>query len=73
MYNLIEYSSNDSETIGSLWFYSKDEATNFDNNIANTNNFKSFKYEAKLLENTVAQPVANAAYGILRMAQLLCH
>ena len=30
MYNLIEYSSNYSETTGSLWFYSKDEATNFD-------------------------------------------
>ena len=29
MYNLIEYSSNYSETTGSLWFYSKDEATNF--------------------------------------------
>ena len=28
MYNLIEYSSNHSETTGSLWFYSKDEATN---------------------------------------------
>ena len=28
MYNLIEYSSNYFETIGSLWFYSKDEATN---------------------------------------------
>ena len=29
MYNLIEYSSNYSETTGSLWFYSKDEATSF--------------------------------------------
>ena len=31
MYNLIEYrySSNYLETTGSLWFYSKDEATNF--------------------------------------------
>ena len=43
MYNLIEYSSNYSETTGSLWFYSKHEAYNFNNNIANTNNFKSFK------------------------------
>ena len=43
MYNLIEYSSNHSERTGSLWLYSKDEATNFDNNIANTDNFKSFK------------------------------
>ena len=36
-----------------LWFYSKDEATNFNADIANNNNFKSFEYEAKLLENTV--------------------
>ena len=41
MYNLIEYSyiSNYSETIGSLWFYSKDEATNFNAYITNDNNF----------------------------------
>ena len=43
MYNLIEYSSNYSERTGSLWFYSKDEATNFDANIGNNNNFKSSK------------------------------
>ena len=61
----MEYSSNYSETIGSLWFYSKDEASNFNNNNANTNNFKSFKYKAKLLCNTVAQPNANHANGIL--------
>ena len=53
-YNLIEYSSNCSETAGRLWFYSKDEATNFIADIANTDNFKSFKYNAKLLKNTVA-------------------
>ena len=29
MYNLTEYSSNYSATAGSLWFYSKDEATDF--------------------------------------------
>ena len=34
LHNLIEYALNYSETTGSLWFYSKDEATNFhaDNN-----------------------------------------
>ena len=52
MYNLIEYSSNYSETTGSLWFYSKDEATNFNADIANHNNFRSFKYKTKLLGNT---------------------
>ena len=29
IYNLIEYSTNYSETTGSLWFYSNNEATNF--------------------------------------------
>ena len=48
MYNLIKFSSNYSETRGSLWFYSKDEATNFNADIANTNDFKSFMYKAKL-------------------------
>ena len=43
MYSLIEYSSNYSETTGSLWFYSKDEATNFNADFAKTNNFKSLK------------------------------
>ena len=38
MHNLIEYSSNYSETTGSLWFYSKDEAANSNNNIAIINN-----------------------------------
>ena len=52
MYNLIEYSSNHSETAVSLWCYSKEEATSFNVDIANTNNFKSFMYKAKLLENT---------------------
>ena len=57
MYNLIEYRSNYSEKTGSLWFYSKDEATNFNADIANDNNFKSFMYKAKSLETTVAQPL----------------
>ena len=54
MYSLIEYSSNYFDTTGSLWLYSKDEATNFNAGIANTDNFNSFKYKAKLLENTEA-------------------
>ena len=48
MYNLIEYNSNYSETTGSLWFYSKDEATHFNIDIVNDNHFKSFMYMAKL-------------------------
>ena len=30
MYNLIKYSSNYCDTKSTLWFYSKDEPTNFD-------------------------------------------
>ena len=45
MYNLIEYSSKKQQEISvtaeNLWFCSKDEANNAD--IANNNNFKSFK------------------------------
>ena len=66
MYNLIEYSSNYSETTGSLWFYSKDEATDFNAVIGNDNSFKSFEYKTKLLGNTVAQPDPNDASGILK-------
>ena len=40
-YNLIEHNSNYSETTGSLWFYSKNEASNFN---ANTEN--AFKCKA---------------------------
>ena len=54
VYDLIEYISNYSERTGILWFYLKDEATNFNDDIANTNSFKSFKYKTVLLENTVA-------------------
>ena len=39
MYNLIEYSSNYSETTGTLWFSSKDKATNFNGDITNTDDF----------------------------------
>ena len=46
MYNFLEYSSNYYGTTGSLWFYSKDEATNFSNDIEYSNEFKSFKYKA---------------------------
>ena len=43
-------------------FYFKDEATDFKNNIENIDEFKSYKYKAKLLENTEA----DGTYGILR-------
>ena len=52
MYDLLKYSSNYSDITGSLWFYYKDEATIFNNDIVNTDAFKSFKYMTKLLGNT---------------------
>ena len=70
MYNLREYSSNYSETTGILWFYSNNETSNFYNNIASTENFKSFKYNAKVLENTVSQSTPNAANEISRNATI---
>ena len=72
MYNVIEYSSNYWETIGSLLFYSKDEATNFNSDIANDNNFKSFEYKGKLLQNTVAQDAPNQANGIIKKCNNCC-
>ena len=68
VYNLLEYSYSD--TAGSLWFYSKDEVTTFIANITNTNVFKSFKYNAKLLEDTVPQPTPNNSNGIVKSATI---
>ena len=66
MYKLIAYGSNYSETTGSLWFYSKDEAINFNADIVNNNNsFKSFEYKTKLLGNIVA----DGENGILKNAR----
>ena len=70
MCNLIEYSSNYSETTGSLWFYLKMEATNFNNNIENADNFKSFKYNAKLIQKAVAKPTPNNSNGILKNTKI---
>ena len=62
MYNLAECNSKYSETTGSLWFSSKDEATNFNADIEKTDDFKSFKYKAKSIENTVEE----GANGIIK-------
>ena len=56
-YNLFEYSPNYFDTTDSLWFYSKDYANNFDNDIVNTNAFKSLKGKTKLIRNTAAANV----------------
>ena len=64
MYNLLEYSSNRSDTTGSLWFYSIDEATNFNVDIEDDNTFKSFEYKTKVIGRTAA------ANGILENATI---
>ena len=48
MQNLIKYGSNHSKITGRLLFYSEEEATIFNTNIENPNNFNSFMYNAKL-------------------------
>ena len=66
MYNHIECISNYSETTGSLWFYFKNEIIDFNAGIANDQDFKSYKYKAKLLGNAAADGVN----GILRNATI---
>ena len=61
MYNLVEYSSIYSQRTGSLWFYSKDEAANNNNDIENTDDFKSFEYQAKFLGNTYRSPCSKSS------------
>ena len=48
IHSLMEYSTNYTETIGNLWFYSEDEATDFNADISNDNDFRSFKYKVEL-------------------------
>ena len=43
VYNLIEYNSNYSKITGSLWFCCNHEATNFNADIVNTDDFNSLK------------------------------
>ena len=63
--NQKEYSSNYSEATGDFSFCSK-EANNFNADIANDNSFKSLKYKAELLGNTVP----DGANGILEIATI---
>ena len=48
-----EYSSNYTDTTDSSWFYSKDEAANFNVDIASNDDFKFLEIKAKLLGDTV--------------------
>ena len=53
MYNLLECSSNYSETCSPL-FYSKDETADINNDITYGNNFRSLKYKTKLVRQIEA-------------------
>ena len=70
MYNLLGYSLNYSVMTGILLFYSEDEATNVNADIANNNDFKSFKCKTKLVEKRVPQPAPNNNNGILETATI---
>ena len=50
MFNFLEYSSSYFDKTGSLRFYLKDDATNFNADIEGTYNSKSFKDKAKYWE-----------------------
>ena len=60
MYNLLNYSKNDSKTSGSLWNYYRDELTDEanENNGPNKNviNSKSFKYKTSITGSTYNAP-----------------
>ena len=55
---------------GSLRFYSKDKAANFNADITNNDAFKYFKYEDKLLGNTIADG-GNRILKNIKIAALL--
>ena len=52
MYNLLEYSKNYRQTIGSLYNYYRDELGGNDNNNDNTVNSDTFRYKNKITGNT---------------------
>ena len=70
MYDILECISNYSERTGYLWFYSENEELNFDIDIANSNNLKSFKYKTKILEDTVSRSGSNITNRVLTNATI---
>ena len=58
---------------GSLWFYSKDESTNVDNNIANANNFKSLGIRLNYQGTHCVNPHQIIATELQKIQQLPCH
>ena len=65
MYNLIEYSDDNSDTSDSLWQFKRDELNANDNNTVLTNdNAPSFKYKANIIGNTVADGANSKKEGV---------
>ena len=62
---MLKYSLNCSDTTCSLWFYSKNEAIDFNIDIGDNVAFKSFMYKTKLVAETDAQPATNNNNWIL--------
>lgn len=52
MYNFVEYISNYSDTSGSFGLYSEDDVINFNDNITDTDPFKSSKYKSESIRQT---------------------
>ena len=64
MYNMLEFSSNYSDTTVSLWFYSKDEAIDFNNAFSNTDYFDFFRYKNRLVQATAAGNLENVTTAV---------
>ena len=65
MYNLIEYSDDNSDTSDSLWQFKRDDLNANDNNTVLTNdNATSFKYKASIIGNTVADGANSKKEGV---------
>ena len=69
MYNLIEYSDNYSDTLGSLWQFKKDEIIN-NADVTDDNNAPSFKYKANLIGNTEANGAKNGVKIVVPLKYL---
>ena len=54
LYNWVENNWNYSDMTGNFWFYSEDEAANFNVDIADADDFKSFECKTKLMGQTEA-------------------
>ena len=57
MYNLLEYSTNNRKTTGSLWNYYRDEPSDH-----LSSNSESFKYETNITGNNYNAGVGEAGY-----------